>query len=157
MELKVKSNGEKARVVLEFDRGEYAYFSDKFEALGLKKAHTEKGLGRGLSLDYYQSRENEILASIGNIGIAGIQLIDDINGSATCNGNTFNIAIFRIIPVDGKVEIPLSSYLTHVELKKLKKVFVAVAERIVGIVEEAEVHVEFASTSKKKSKEEVEI
>lgn len=148
MELRVRSNGEKAKVVIEYDRGEFETLAEKYEELGMKKASTENGLGRGTALDFYKSRENEVLATIQSaVKIPGVQLIDDVNSSVTMNGNTFNIAIFRIVPVDGVVEVPLSSFLTTNDLRKVKKVFGEVLENLAGMVSEDEVHVEFGGSS----------
>ncbi|MGI0059735.1 MAG: hypothetical protein ACREBJ_08190, partial [Nitrosotalea sp.] len=131
--------------------------ADKYESLGLEQKHTGKALGHCVEVDYYQSKENEILSSVSANFPTGIHLIDDINSSVMMNGETFNIAIFRIVPnSDGKVMIRLPMYLTVSELRKIKEIFVEVISRIKGIVTEAEMDIEFDDEAVPSSRRRVE-
>lgn len=125
---------------LDYDVKSYKVIEGKFKALGLKKAKTIKGFDGGLALDYYREDAEQLLRYLSRCdSLKRINLIDDVNKSVY-DGSNFNIALFRVIPINGVVEVPCGSYLSILDLQRVTTSISSVYSALIGLVTKASIN-----------------
>jgi len=121
---------------------EYEMLSKKFSELGLEKSHTNLGLGNNLEFDYWRDVNRNLLTFIKH-GVASqsnfSNLIDDINQPILYDDyddidSKFNICVFRIIPTNEEVMVPIDSYISINMAKNIMNTIVNVLSRVMSIV-----------------------
>ena len=117
MKLKTCIKDHKPYLILEYENNEYKNVKAVCEELNLEIAKTTKGMGANATYDYYRESDTELLNYIRKSFMTNYGMYDSINEPFYSGG--LNIAIFRIIPKNNKVYIPLTKFLTVVELNKI--------------------------------------
>ncbi len=117
---------------IKYDKEEMEKLFERFEAVGLSKAKTEKGFGRDVKVEYYRenSKQRDIFISLiketANTDLDNSSakeafynnLLDDINTPLIVSGK-INIAALRVIPKSDTVEIETEKYLSYSEVVRI--------------------------------------
>jgi hypothetical protein len=116
----VTKNG-KHYVIVEYKPHEFENVKKKMESLGLEVKETANAWGAGQPLKFYKEHDYELFKDIykGAVTGYGSTSIDEINRPVIDNGK-FNLAVFRAVPTNDKVEAPATGYVTLVELERIK-------------------------------------
>jgi hypothetical protein len=133
-------------LTLKYEGNEWQMFKELFEdKLKLRTATTSRAWGENIAVSYYKETSEQLKAywesMVGNAEMGnGYHLIDEINYPLT-QEHYINIALFRIIPTDNKVQVPLLKFLNVKELNTIMSSIRSFLEVVMNLVLEAEVEI----------------
>jgi hypothetical protein len=138
---------EKNKPVLKlvYEDGQYEKLKEVFEELGLSKAHTTNGFGRGVELDFWKDRAGEFRSEAldGDEKVSDVYVIDDINATAIVTKQYVNLAVLRVVPKDNEVIIPLPKILYVDDINNFVTLLVKVLSKVLNVAKETSVKISF--------------
>jgi hypothetical protein len=129
MELETEWDGKKQYLVLSYTTTEIRKINSRMEELGFETRETDIGFGFDANVEYYRDTKNKFMSIDGQ---TGLPIVDDINAPVVMNNSTYNIAVFRVVPENGEVRIPLSRYANANDVRNLGKIARVISRDIFG-------------------------
>jgi hypothetical protein len=141
--MKVYLNGKegKPRFILKYETGEWEQIEEKLKQMGLMKTKITNLWGLGIETVAYRETNQEMLNYVKETLNASDEWKDDLNYPFISQYGTLNIAIFRVIPIDGKVEAPLPKFITIQEFNRIIGDIKKCLEVLLNLVIEGKVEV----------------
>jgi len=109
--------------------------------MGLTKTKITNLWGLGIEVEAYRETNEEMLNYVRRTLNGKDEWKDNLNEPFISQYGTLNIAIFRILPIDGKVEAPLPKFLTIQEFNNIIDSIKKCLEVLLNIVTEGKVEV----------------
>jgi hypothetical protein len=133
---------DKFDLVIKYEDGEWERLAALHRDLGLEEATSTQAWGDGYTVRFFRDRESRFINHFRKTAMYVPGVYDDINAPAIGNGQ-LNLAIFRVIPENGQVRVPLGQVMTVVEWRNLLQVIARVLKSIFEtvILAEAEIRV----------------
>jgi len=132
-----------------YEDNEWQWFEELYRKLGLQQATTNLGLGTGLVLNYYRERNEELkrywlqmISDFNHSENRGYYSVEDNINSPFITLNGVNIAVFRIIPTDNTVSIPLQKFINVRELNNIMRTITSFLTTLRNLVCEAVVKID---------------
>jgi hypothetical protein len=138
--------------VLKYEDGEWEQVRKKLEEIGLREHESRNLWGKEISGRFYKETNEELKKMIEaceyyNIG-RNVYYIDDVNSAFYYNGRV-NIAIFRVVPVNGEVRAEVDNFLTINDFRKIIIGLKSVFQMLFNIVTEKEVEIKIVKKEEK--------
>lgn len=149
MKLYIKINGG-VNLNLEYQNGEYDIIKAQLEHIGLQVANSTRIFGnrsgsfyKEVNGEFEQLLKRSLMASMRVLGYNDIAFFDDVNRPlllvAATGQKSFNLAIFRVVPVENKVTAPVEMFLTIDDMNKITSCVRKVFEIVLNMVSENDV------------------
>jgi hypothetical protein len=140
--MKIYLNGKegKPRFILKYENGEWSQIESKLQQMGLSKTRITNLWGLGIETEAYRETNEEMLNYVKRT-LSSNNWRDDLNNVFIPQTGSLNIAIFRIVPVDSKVEAPLPKFLTIQEFNRILEDIKKCLEVLLNLVIEGEAEV----------------
>ncbi len=150
MQLKFVMEKLSGKIEIAYSPEEVKQLRTQMENLGLERHTTNNLFGNRMnsSVEFYRDTSEVFRAYLSNkLRMAGNKFVDDINAPLINSEGVPNIAVYRLIPTDGKLSIPVDGFFDIAEFTQLSNTLKLVYKSMLNVITKATVTFKFIPNS----------